>query len=90
MPWPLTCQHLKVPCVVWIDTSRDLHATGSTLPVFHFAMKLRDPQQAVRWVNLKRFLAERCSTPIWWRRAKFSSSSTARERNLGTECQEVS
>jgi hypothetical protein len=33
-------------------------------------------------VNLQRFLAERCSTPIWWRRAKFSSSSTAPERNM--------
>jgi hypothetical protein len=34
-------------------------------------------------VNLGRFLAEeRCITPIWWRRAKFSSSSAARERNI--------
>src|SRR4029077_2993899 len=33
-------------------------------------------------VNLGRFLADRCSTPTWWRRAKFSSSSIARERNI--------
>ena len=26
-------------------------------------------------VNVKRFLAERRSTPIWWRRARFSNSS---------------
>jgi hypothetical protein len=33
-------------------------------------------------VNLGRFLADRCSTPIWWRRAKFSSSRAARERKI--------
>ena len=32
-------------------------------------------------VNLGRFLAERCSTPIWWCRAKFSSSR-GRERKI--------
>src|SRR5215831_1659591 len=26
-------------------------------------------------VNLGRFLAERCSTPTWWRRARFSMES---------------
>ena len=31
-------------------------------------------------VNLGRFLAERCSTPIWWRSARFSNSRAARER----------
>src|SRR5438445_3863704 len=34
-------------------------------------------------VNFGRFLADLCSTPIWWRRAKFSSSRAARERNIG-------
>ena len=33
-------------------------------------------------VNLGRFLAERCSTPIWWRKAKFSSWRTTRERKI--------
>jgi hypothetical protein len=33
-------------------------------------------------VNLGRFFADRYSTPTWWRRAKFSSSSIARERNI--------
>ena len=33
-------------------------------------------------VNLGRFLAERCSTPIWWRSARFSNSRAARERKI--------
>jgi hypothetical protein len=33
-------------------------------------------------VNFGRFLAARCSTPIWWRRARFSSSRAARERKI--------
>src|SRR6516164_5934966 len=33
-------------------------------------------------VNFGRFLADLCSTPIWWRRAKFSSSRAARERKV--------
>jgi hypothetical protein len=41
-----------------------------------------DPQQAVVKVNFGRFLADLCSTPIWWRRARFSSSRAARERNI--------
>jgi hypothetical protein len=31
-------------------------------------------------VNFGRFLAARCSTPIWWRSARFSSWRTERER----------
>jgi hypothetical protein len=30
-------------------------------------------------VNFGRFLADHCSTPIWWRKARFSSWSAARE-----------
>jgi hypothetical protein len=45
-------------------------------------MREPDPNQRSAGVNLKPFLAERRSTPIWWRRAKFSSSSAARERNI--------
>src|SRR5260370_23867449 len=33
-------------------------------------------------VNLGRFLTERCSTPIWCRRARFSSSRAERERKI--------
>src|ERR1700746_620568 len=33
-------------------------------------------------VNLGRFLAERCSTPIWWRSARFSNSRAARKRKI--------
>ena len=33
-------------------------------------------------VNLGRFLAERCSTPICWRSARFSNSRAARERKI--------
>src|ERR1700757_198136 len=33
-------------------------------------------------VNLGRFLAERCRTPIWCRRARFSNSRAARERKI--------
>src|SRR5271165_5392951 len=33
-------------------------------------------------VNLGRFLAERCSTPIWCRSARFSNSRAARERTI--------
>src|SRR5207302_2615138 len=33
-------------------------------------------------VNLGRFLTERCSTPIWCRRARFSNSRAARERKI--------
>ncbi len=33
-------------------------------------------------VNLGRVLADRLSTPIWWRRARFSSSRSARERKV--------
>ena len=33
-------------------------------------------------VNLGRFLAERCNTPIWWRTARFSNSRAARERKI--------
>jgi len=32
--------------------------------------------------NFGRFLADLCSTPIWWRRARFSSPRAARERNI--------
>jgi hypothetical protein len=42
--------------------------------------QIRDSQTHKRrstGVNRGRFLAERCSTPIWWRRAKFSSSMRA-------------
>jgi hypothetical protein len=35
-------------------------------------------------VNFGRLLADRCSTPIWWRNARFSSSMTARDRKI--EC----
>jgi hypothetical protein len=33
-------------------------------------------------VNFGRFLADLRSTPIWWRRAKFSSWRAARERKI--------
>src|SRR5437016_7970216 len=33
-------------------------------------------------VNWRRFLADRNSTPIWWRRARFSSWRAARERKI--------
>jgi hypothetical protein len=33
-------------------------------------------------VNLGRFLAERCSTPIWWRNARFSIWRIARGRKI--------
>src|SRR6516164_10441426 len=33
-------------------------------------------------VNFGRFLADRLSTAIWWRRARFSSSRAARERKI--------
>src|SRR5215467_14390066 len=33
-------------------------------------------------VNFGSFAADLCSTPIWWRRARFSSSSAARERRI--------
>jgi hypothetical protein len=33
-------------------------------------------------VNLRRFAADLCSTPIGWRRARFSSSRAARERKI--------
>jgi hypothetical protein len=33
-------------------------------------------------VNLGRFLAERCNTPIWWRSARFSNSRAARQRKI--------
>src|SRR5215475_4432465 len=33
-------------------------------------------------VNFGRFLADLCSTEIWWRRARFSSSMAARERKI--------
>jgi hypothetical protein len=50
-------------------------------------------------VNLRRFLAERCNTPIWWRIARFSdwraegerktedkvAKSVVTERNIGEE-----
>src|SRR5208283_2146522 len=39
------------------------------------------PRQAPR-VNFGRFLEDRRSTPIWWRRARFSSSRAARERKI--------
>jgi hypothetical protein len=39
-----------------------------------------DPEDAVPGVNLRRFLAERCNTPIWWRSARFSSWRAERER----------
>jgi len=42
----------------------------------HRALHTRDSQTHTRrstGVNLGRLLVERCSTPIWWRRAKFSS-----------------
>ena len=32
--------------------------------------------------NFGRFLADLCSTPIWWRRARFSNPRAARERNI--------
>src|SRR5262245_61352222 len=35
-------------------------------------------------VNLGRFLAERCSTPTWWRRARFSElKGSARTEDRG-------
>jgi hypothetical protein len=33
-------------------------------------------------VNFERFLEDFRSTPIWWRRARFSSSRAARERKI--------
>jgi hypothetical protein len=33
-------------------------------------------------VNFGRFLADRWSTPIWWRRAMFSNWRAARERKI--------
>jgi len=36
-------------------------------------------------VNFGRFLLDLRSTPIWWRRAKFSSSRAARERKIEDE-----
>jgi hypothetical protein len=33
-------------------------------------------------VNLGRFVVERCSTPIWCRKARFSNSRAARERKI--------
>src|ERR687888_495854 len=47
------------------------------------SLHTRDSQNQSRrssGVNLGRFLAERRSTPIWWRRARFSNSRAARER----------
>src|SRR5208283_5819964 len=49
------------------------------------SLQMRDSKTHKRrstGVNLGRFLAERCSTPIWWRRARFSSSRAARERKI--------
>src|SRR6516225_7831667 len=39
--------------------------------------KRRSPE-----VNFRRFAADLCSTPIWWRRARFSSATAARERRI--------
>src|SRR5919198_5221769 len=47
------------------------------------SLQTRDSQTQSRrssGVNLGRFLAKRRSTPIWWRRARFSHSRAARER----------
>ena len=49
------------------------------------SLQTRDRQTQKRrstGVNLGRFLVERCSTPSWWRRARFSSSRAARERKI--------
>ena len=42
----------------------------------------KDPQQRSAEVHFGRFLADFCSTPIWWLRARFSSSRAARERKI--------
>ena len=50
------------------------------------SFQMRDRQTHKRrsaGVNRGRFLAERWSTPIWWRRARFSGSTAARERKIG-------
>jgi len=47
--------------------------------------QMRDSQTHNRrstGVNFGRFLRERRSTPIWWRRAKFSTWRAARERQI--------
>jgi hypothetical protein len=39
-------------------------------------------RQSLHGVNFGRFLPDRWSTPIWWRRARFSSLRAARERKI--------
>jgi hypothetical protein len=56
----------------WTITSTDRHPAQA--PDNH-AQKTRSAT-----VNFGRFLAERRSTPIWWRRAKISTWRAARER----------
>jgi hypothetical protein len=58
----------------WLDYGkRRVPATPETRQIH----SRRSPE-----VNFGRFLADRLSTPIWWRRAKFSSSRQACEQNI--------
>src|SRR5271169_3295035 len=69
---PLRCHARTVPGRTIASTERQ-------------SLQTRDRQTQKRrstGVNLGRFLVERCSTPSWWRRARFSSSRAARERKI--------
>lgn len=70
--YPLRCQPITVCGCTMASAHRQL-------------LQTRDRQTHKRrsaGLNLGRFPAERCRTPIWCRRARFSSSSAARVRNV--------
>jgi hypothetical protein len=74
-PEQLKCGTMPSYDRFWLDDGkRRVQATPETGQA--------DPQQAIPEVNFGRFLADRLSKPIWWRRAKFSSSREAHEQNI--------
>jgi hypothetical protein len=68
-PNPLRRQAITVSCVTITNAQRQ---SVQTLP--SQAQKNRSTA-----VNFGRFFAERWSTPIWWRRARFSSCSAVQD-----------
>jgi hypothetical protein len=71
-PKPARCQAMTVSGLTMASTERQSRQKRDRQ--IH---NRRSPE-----VNLERFLADLCSTPIWWRRARFSSTRAARERKI--------
>jgi hypothetical protein len=69
---PARCQAMTVSGLTMANAERQSHQRRDRQ-----THNIRSPE-----VNFGRFTADLCSTPIWWRRARFSSLRAARERKI--------